>query len=317
MKLLVFFCCLLVQPCLAQSEQSDTNKVVRSAFTWTNDGNSFLYLTNRKGQIIFSKNDGMNGPITMIFADDYDSLGREIRSFSVHSNLGYSIIEKEYKEGKIHYYSFKIENEDDYPFDREFLNKINSRQAFVELAVFKALINGERELTAIDVEDTKGEIIEEIYVDEEGNSKSKNITEYDSLGREKIFHYGINNQDIWNWDIYYVYDDRGNMIQSYRISQPNTHPDTTEVYNYYFDENNKLISEDYYNKKRFGNRTVYETLKNGDRVEYFYEEDEDNVKVKTIYSYDDKGILSKQIKWDYRNPKKERKVVTRYKLEYW
>ena len=51
---------------------------------------------DRKGNLIFDRNNGLSGPITMINAYEYDSLNRWTKWYSVHSNLGFSVSETLY-----------------------------------------------------------------------------------------------------------------------------------------------------------------------------------------------------------------------------
>jgi YD repeat-containing protein len=108
------------------------------------------------------------------------------------------------------------------------------------------------------------------------------------------------------------------LIQSVRLSSEDNIKDTTEIYTYHYDSSQKLISESYYHKKDFGNRTEYFYNTNGHVVEErFYEGEEFELDVLTKYKYTPEGMLSKKIQRDFRVNRKGKKDLFRYEVRYW
>jgi hypothetical protein len=83
MKNAFTFCVLLLTVILAQAQHAPTIKTMRIL-----DGKKEMFLArhDEKGNQYFVKNDGMNGPL-MIWAVEYDTAGRELRSIFAHANM--------------------------------------------------------------------------------------------------------------------------------------------------------------------------------------------------------------------------------------
>lgn len=285
----------------------------------TKSGNKSFYFENdRNGNVLFSVNNNMNGPLTMIFASEYDSLNRETISYSVHSNFGYFLAEKVYGPGYIYYFNYDEKLGSTFPYDQKTLEKINSKNDFIQLKVFMQLKNSSKHLNLIEVLDAANNKTKEIYLSEKGDTTQINYYRYNSKNQQTFFHYGSLSDLSWTWDIYDVYDKSGNRIKSYRVTSTNGVNDTTEVYNYLYNAQNKLVSENYYYKGAFQNRTEYSYNKKNQIIrELFYEGNETKLDVKTLFRYDNKGNVRKKTQCDYRTPGKKQKEVYKSKFSFW
>lgn len=293
-----------------------TKSVVIKSGVQVSNQNSLFFENNRKGELIFNKNNGMNGPVTMISALEYDNLNRETKSYWVHSNLGFYLSEIEYGERQIRNYRYKPKSDINLPYDRETLQNINSRKDFINMEGFANLQNGNRYLSLVENLDSVGNIIEQIFLAENGDTTSFNLYKFDSENKEISFHKRDPKADFWNWDIYKVYDENSNLIQSFRVSTGSLR-DTTERYNYYY-EGDLLMSKDYYHRESFQNRTSFKYNSEGQLIEeLFYEGDEDETKVINTFKYDKRGNLIEEHKIDFRREKDKQKSKTIFTYEYW
>lgn len=315
MRLLMIF--ILFMPFQILFGQETQKSIIKSGTTKTKD-KSLYFENDIKGNMIFSLNEGMNGPITMIFASEYDSLNRETRSYWVHSNLGFYLSEKVYEKGCVKNFEYKSISDSTFSYDRETLKKIKTRDDFTKMKIFIELGFGSKVLSKIDYLDSADNVIKEIYLSESGDTTSINHYEYNANNQEIFFHYGTIGDESWTWDIYYLYDEHNNKVKSYRISSSNGIKDTTEVYNYIYNSDNRLISDNYYYKEAFRNKTDYYYNKRSQIIqELFCEGNENKIDVKTTFKYDRKGNVKKKVQYDYRNPKNEQKEVFITKFEYW
>lgn len=289
--------------------------IIKSGIQIDNE-NSLFYSNNKNGNLIFNKNDGMNGPVTMISALEYDNLNRETKSYWVHSNLGFYLSEKEYGENQIRNYSYKSKLDKKDSYDRETLKKVKSRKDFIRLKGFTNLQEGNKYLSMIENLDSANNVIEEIFLTETGDTSSYNFHKYDSENNEISFHKRDPNSKVWNWDIYNIYDENSNLIQSFRVSFENI-KDTTEVYDYVY-KRDLLESKTYHHRGRFQNKTVYKYNSKDEVIEeLFYENDKNEIKVKTTYKYDKKGNKIEESAIDYREEKDKQKSKTKFTFEYW
>ncbi|GEM_PF-2784178 len=318
MKYLILTSYLLFQLGLLAQMKSEIKPRIKTGKIYTNKKLSYYFENDKKGNCIFSKNDGMNGSITMIFVVEYDSLNREVKSYSAHSNIGFSINETEYLNDKVIHYDYSIKSENSKDFDREILNKINSQKEFLEMPGIKKLTNGLKIKTRIEVLDSMKNVKIEYYLSEIGDTTSINYYKYNKNNDEIFFHYGTLGSDEWTWDIYSIYDEKNNLIENFRISTEDGIKDTSEVRKYFYNEHNKLISENYFNKNEFNSKTEYYYDKKMNLYkELFYEYQEFEIDVITKYKFNKNGIAVKKISKDFRNPKHEQKESITYELMYW
>lgn len=300
------------------AQDKKLEKIVKTGKVYTNHKLSYYYENDKRGNKIFTKNDGMNGPITMLFVSEYDSLNRETRTYFAHSNIGFSISERVYDKNKILHYEYLTDSINENSYQRDTLNKINSQKEFLELKPIQQLLKGEKKLKEIEVLDSHKNVIVEIYFSDKGDTSSMNTRDFNSMNKEILFRYGIKNKEPWIWDIYSIYDSNSNLTKSIRLSSKNGVKDTTEVYTYQYNSSNKLTTKSYHYKKEFKNRTEYIYNKN-DKVieERFYEGEEFKLDVLTKYKYKKNGMLLRKTKRDFRGNGKVKKEVFTYKLSYW
>jgi hypothetical protein len=309
----VIFLLLITLQLFAQN----VKPVVRLSQTFTNKKLTGITKNDRNGNAIFSKNDGMNGPITMIFASDYDNLNRETRSYSAHSNVGYSVLEKAYDGNKVLWYEFPADTTQTYSFDRDVLNEFDSKEAFIASDPIQILLQQQKRLFGIDILNDQKNIVTSYYVSEKGDTTSIRTYRYDDKNNEVFFHLEDYGSDLWNWDIYSIYDKNSNLIKSYRV-EPKSNNDTTEVREYQYNDKNLRISEAYFNRGQLYNRTEYTYDKAGRlTTELFYEEDFKNPRSLLTYKYDKSGELLQTHLMHYTQPRKSRKTVTTFKDIYW
>ncbi len=304
---------------IGQDKSVDNSKITKTYKTFINHKLCGYEEHDKKGNIIFSKNNGMNGPITMLYVAEYDSLSRRTRSYFVHSNLGFSAIDIVFEPLKIKYFHFSLESSDENSYNRTFLNTVNSKKEFMELKETKDLMKGKKELSNIELLDSTNHVMIEYYLSEKGDTSSINTYQYNKDHKEVWFHYGTIGSEDWTWDIYSIYNDHLDKIKSYRVSATNDIRDTTEVYQYIYNSNHQLISENYYHKKKFSHKTDYVYNEKGQLIkEQFYEGDEAVIDVITTYQYDkNTKLVSKKVSKDYRNSKKPETEVWEFKATYW
>jgi len=283
-------------------------------FKVTNSDEKYFYSEeDNRGNITFSKNVGMNGPITMISASEYDSLNRLIKSYWVHSNLGFYLNENVYEKKIVKNYKYKMSVDSSFSYDRQVLNKINTRKEFIEMDVFFNLQKGERQLRSIDFFDASDNKIKEVLLSEIGDTTDINTYKFNDKNQVIWFHKGKIGSETWTWDIYYQYDESSNRIKSTRVSSSNGVKDTTEVRCYYYNDNNLKTSENYYYKNTFRNKSefVYNSKKQVIEV-LFYERGENILDARTLYKYYKNGEVKKKIIFDYREKKDNQKEVFKY-----
>lgn len=300
------------------AQDKNIEKTVRIGKILTNNKLSYYFENDKNGNEIFNKNDGMNGPITMIFVSEYDSMNRELRTYFAHSNIGYSVSEKVYMNNKIYHFEYISDSINETSYQRSTLNKINTQKEFLELKSIQQLLNGEKKLKEIEELDSNKNIIAEIYYSDEGDTSSINTREYNSKNKEILFRYGIYDKESWNWDIYSIYDSNSNLTKSIRLSSNNGVNDTTEIYSYQYISSNKLASNNYYYNKDFRNRTEYVYNKTDMLIEErFYEGEEFKIDVLTKYKYKKNGMLIKKTQKDFRSNGKVKKEIFTYIYIYW
>jgi YD repeat-containing protein len=295
------------------AQNKPEERIIKSGKIFT--ATDYCYYENdSRGNTIYSNNNGMNGPVTMISAADYDSLRRKTRSYLAHSNVGFWVSDAVYDTNKVMWYDYVSDAKSIKNCNREMLNRVNSREEFLQLEAINDLLHGSKKLSSINILDPAGNVVEEISISEEGDT-SINTHVYNKNNKEILFRYGVTDTGTWHWDIYSTYDSNLNLIRSARVESPG---DTTEVRNYSYDKNNHLISEKYYYGRKFSNRTDYSYDTKGKLTEErFYESDEQKVDVIINYEYDENRNTATEIALDFRKPKKERRKVTTYTQVYW
>lgn len=314
--LILFFLIISVHHLMGQTP-SESSRKIKTIITVSNKKDkSIFYQKDSKGNQIFVKNDGMNGPITMISASIYDSLNRETKSYFVHSNLGFYIKEISYSKDQIKYYSHENDSITSEFYSRKLLNKIKTKSEFLKSEGIQLLLKENKYLSMIKKLDLSNNVVEEIHLSKEGDTSSIFFYQYDNKNNQTYFRYFTPKSKIWNWEIFSVYDDSSNMIKSFRIV--NDTKDTSEVYNYIYNSKNQLVSEDYYSYNKFGNRTdYYYNQKKQVTEKLFYEREENDLDHKTKFKYNKSGNVIEEIRVEYRNKKKTSIEKLKTKYTFW
>lgn len=269
------------------------------------------------GNCVFMKNIGMNGPITMLFVNDHDLQNRETISYWAHSNLGFMLSEKVYEGPRILSYEYMGDSTTNLEIDRHKLDSIAGRDDFFKLNEVKTLKSTKRYLQDIEFLDSLNRMEISYSISEEGDTTTITTTYFDKNWKEVRFRYESQTDSNWIWDIYYDYDEAGNEIRSYRVESEAGIIDTSEVYNYKYDEFGRMIEENYFYRGEFQNKTMYQYDKKDQLIEELFFEQENEWDVVTDYKYAKKtGWLKKKVVMDLRLPAKERKKVLVYKYQY-
>jgi hypothetical protein len=310
----LFIIIIIASPFCLLAQKIKSEKIVKVGKIFMNQKLSYYYENDKKGNCIFTKNDGMNGPITMLFESEYDTLNRETRTYSAHSNIGFSVSETVYQTNRILHYGHFTDSGNVNSYERSSLNKVQSKKQFLRLEAIQQLLRAEKRLVEIEVLDSSKNVIAEIYFSEKGDTSTVNTRHYNSSNKQILFNFGVRNNEPWIWDIFFRYDNKSNLIKSIRLTPTNGVKDTTEITSYCYNGFNLLTSETYYYKKEFRNKTQYIYNKNHKiLVERYYEGDKSKLSVVTLYKYKN-GILSEKIQRDFRNSKKD---LFTYQYTYW
>jgi phage anti-repressor protein len=287
---------------------------VKSFEIYTNKELTLIAKYDSTGNCIFMKNIGMNGPITMLFIDDHDEQGRKTKSYWAHSNLGYMLSENVYADDRIYSYSYTGDSTTNEGVERSKLNSIDDREEFFALPEIKTLGATKKYLQSIDFTDSLNRTESSYSISEEGDTTTITTMFFDKNWEEVRFRYESQDDSSWVWDIYYDYDDKGRKIRSYRVEMEAGVTDTSEVYNYTYDEFGRMIEDNYYYRGEFKNKTVYQYDKKDQLIEELFFEQENEWDVVTDYKYDKKtGWIKKKVVMDLRLSAKKRKKVLIYK----
>ena len=310
MRILIFF---LFYSTLSISQQ---NKPFRKMETFTNGELTLIADYDTAGNCYFMKNIGMNGPITMIFVRDFDAKNRETRSYWGHSNLGFMLSEMVYTQDRVYSYSYAGDSNTNSEIQRTRLDDLKNRNEFISLPEMNNLHTSNKYLNNITLTDTINRTKISYSISQEGDTSTITYTYFDHEWKKLKYRYESQTDSSWIWDIYFKYDENNNRTQSYRVESKNGQTDTTEVYNYEYDEQDQLIEDNYYYKGAFKNKTIYQYNEEGIILEeVFYEKEGTEWDVLTTYQFDKQSKrLQKKVVLDMRLPLKERKrtLVYRY-----
>jgi hypothetical protein len=302
----------------AQTKKASVGKrIIKTEQSFTNNRLTNYTENDKNGNPIFDKTDGLLAEgIATINVTEYDSLKREIRSFSVHSNAGFFLTEKEYEGNLIKNYQYTTPDSTQ-AFSQKLLNKIKSKDAFLNLGGIKALQKGKKQLFSIAVLDSLKNVIREYDISEKGDTLGVDTHQYNSKNQEIYFRMETYDSPIWNWEIYDIYDAHSNLIKTYRIETHGEVRDTTEVYDYVYNSKDKLLSRTYHHQRSFSDKTRYVYDKQSRiAAEYYYENGKSKPAVKTTYLIDKKGKILKETKMDYRKPNNKQLTISAYKTIY-
>lgn len=302
---------LLFLPILSYSQEKQG---IRSMQIFTNKQLTLIADYDTAGNCVFMKNIGMNGPITMLFINNHDHQNRETKSFWAHSNLGFMLSENVYENNRILRYNYVGDSTTNQAVDREKLDFIANRNEFFSLAEVQALERSMRFLQSIDIIDSLNRTEIGLNLSENGDTTTITTRYFDQNWKDIRFRYESQTDSNWIWDIYYDYNEDGNEIKSYRVELNDGILDTSEVYNYMYDEFGRLIEENYYYRGDFQNKTLYQYNKKDQLIEELFFEQANDWDVVTDYKYDKKnGWIKKKVVLDLRLSSRERKKVLTYR----
>jgi hypothetical protein len=249
----------------------------------------YYSIRDKNGNNVFSIEDSVfEKPIFIITATDYDSLGRLTKMYSAHSQIGFNIDVIDYQNDKR--FAYKLESGIIYPFDRETFNSIKTREEFVSMEQFKNLENGIK---------FYGEFFEDTI--------SKNYKKYkDSNGR---YYYWCEDKDFDSWtrDTNYINSYPKNVKINRHIV---TYSDNVKMSNFLlakfiYNENNKLICQEDYDKNVLKNKTDYFYNKENELVSMIIHNYTESRKISTtIHKYNNKGEIRKTTQIDQKGNKK-------------
>jgi hypothetical protein len=267
-----------------------------------------------EGNKNFEFNSGMNGSLTEITAFEYDSLNREVKWYHVHSNMGYFVSERIYKDEKIYSYSYSPNTYNLYSCKRSILNEINSKQELIKMEGLVHLQKLQKHLTNISYLENNN-VVKKVNFSNKGDTISIDSSSFNSNNKETSSHRINLKTSGWDSESFYVYDDSSNLVKWFNVKGKHNDTLNTFVYTY---QNNQLKSKEVYHRKELRNRTTYGYNENGQvEKELFFELQEKDIKVKHHYKYDQCGNLRKEYIQDYRKPKNEQKTVIKTNFDYW
>jgi len=234
----------------------------------------------------------------------YDNLNRE--TLSLTANNGLDVIETIYEPNRIlTYYATSSELKEK---DMKALTTINSAEDLWELNSSKKLLAGKRKLFMISLLDSNKNTTEiSSFLME--NDTVKISYQYNKNNKLILSESKNNHSDQWYAREYYEYDDRMNMIHSYKSEAwDDDTKETTDVHNNTYNADSLLLSTAFYYRGEFRNKTEYTYNENRQITkETYYQEDNSTPLRITTYEYDKQGLLIKSATEDftYDEPKKE------------
>lgn len=226
---------------------------------------------DRQGNNLLSINDGMNGPVTMVFAWEYDSTGKPTRTLSAHSNVGSFVSEHEYTPGEHHSYSrnpYAAEvapavRGDEY---RKVLAALRSAADIASLPEVRALLSGPRYRSGTELLDTAGRTLEDYRFNDQGDTIGHNSYGYDAAGEEIYFRYSGGSPD-WTWEYFAVLDSVGRKVRWARVQEHDGARDTTELEVYRYDADGRMTDHLRYSEGQLRYEEHYTYDANGHMIE--------------------------------------------------
>ncbi len=300
-------------------------------------GKKILLTSNydKNGNCYFSKNDGLNGPVIMIWGIDFDKMNRDARIIWAHSNVGFSVGEKEYEPNLIKIFEYTLDtinqnasvNDDSSatvnlkefnfkPYD--FIEKINSKEELENIEGIKSLLKGKKYLRNISYLDNNKNVIKEISFEYNGDTSGIRTYRYNKWNKEEYFHVEWKGNISASWDIYSEFDKNGNKIKSLRVMNKSGRQDTSKIYYYKYSNTNQLIEKSWCSEKGFDYKVVYE-YNDQDKLikEFHYGNNPNEIAIIHNYTYDKKGNEIEEVTFDLRISKNKPDYKYKTKYEYW
>ncbi len=212
---------------------------VRTSYVYQHGKLIGLTQYDPQGNALLNVNDGLNGPVTMAFASEFDSLGRQTRMVFAHSNVGCSVYDYAYANNEKRTFTYK---DADPPLEegprgdesRKILAELRSVEQLNALPELQNALKGERYLSRIEHLDPAGRTLKEICLNMEGDTTCAHTHAYNADGKETYFRYG-GGSDGWAWEYFATFDSNGHKVRWARVEGRGGERDTTELDTYRYD----------------------------------------------------------------------------------
>ena len=276
--------------------------------------------------------------LTMITGNIYNNFGRKTKSYSLHSNAGFSIYyyeydglgnnTKTYERNNDFEYNNQLANKNPYHYVSDIKNideLINhSKIKEIELRAKKYLL-WERTF------DSVGNLMTQTFFKKNGDTSGYKRNEYDKYNNI-IYFYNESSKEN-HWEYYYEYENKisflqediqtesqkSNLLQSVRVDYDwrENRKRISDITFFKYDDKGRLIEETKYNKGEFQTKYIYEYNEFGQvtkRVSYVY--NLDKIAVERSYLHNQEGNVIEERKKDFRNGE-ENVIKYRYVYEYY
>lgn len=273
--------------------------------------------------------------LTMITGNIYNTSGKLVKSYRLHSNTGLSIWYYEYDKSGNSAELYKKDN--DYEDHDSLINK-NPYHYISEITTINELINHPK-IKEIESKSVKYLLLEKTY-DSAGNLTTE--TTYDRKGKKSTcqrYEYDKENNNIYYynewadqtyWEYFFEYEKhfslytneskkehkKSNLLQGVRVYYDSSEKRKriSDITFYKYDDKDRLSERTEYQKGIFQSKSVHEYNAHNQvtkKLSYIY--DMDKLAIVTTYIYNDEGNVIREDEKDHRSGKEK---VTEYRYEY-
>ena len=272
--------------------------------------------------------------ITMISASIFDYFGKEIKSYSLHSNAGLSILCYEYDNSGNNIKTYQQNN--DYEEDDDLINK-NPYHYISDIKNIDELINhskikeielvAKKRLLCENTFDSVGNMITEISYQENGDRSSYRRNEYNK-DNNKIYFYNEWSKEN-NWEYYFEYEKRHSffeedlqteskpikLLQSVRVDYDwrEGRKRVSDITFYKYNKEDLLMDVTKYNKGEFKEKYIYEYNDLNQVSKRSFVNETNQIVVESTYLYDKEGNIIEEKINDFRSGEEN---VKKYRYEY-
>ena len=285
------------------------------------------------GDLIFEKNDSMNGPVIMISGYQYDSIHRQTRFMYAHSNVGFSISDYKYEPFTLKQFDYTTDvqkpgkknpgNDSSVAASSETFNSfisvenINSLSDLEKSNEILKLLKARKFLKKVSLLDANHNVVSEIFFNLNGDTTDIGYHYYNTRNQETDVQWtSKTGQD--NMDDHYDFDSSGNMVKYSRIYYRNAKKDTSEKTLYTYSPSHKKIMECEISDGGITGKTIYTYDSHGlETRETYYNYGEDDRKAVTLFYYDTYGRKIIEVFYDYFEHGSRPKYVYTTRYDYW
>ncbi len=277
---------------------------------------------DRQGNVLLNINDGMNGPVTMVFASDFDSTGRKTRSVMVHSNVGCFVTEHEYPRGRhLAFSRGSVTSAETPPMRgdeyRKVLASLRSAADIDSLPEVRAAVNGPRYCSTIELLDSAGRTLEEYSLNEQGDTIGHHSHGYNAAGEENYFRYGGSSPG-WTWEYFALFDSTGHKVRWARVQERDGVRDTTELDTYQYASDGRMTDRFHYTEGQVRYEEHYTYDAKGHLIETRAMNSPEPDKVwLTKYKRQPDGLVTRQRKYEVVNGRPRLDHDYRMSHTYW